>query len=245
MTETYDTFGQFLVSCHDMVDTLEIIEREDGYIRTGDGTRYFTPYDEWPAHQKTAIGLVEGKVLDVGCGAGSHAIYCQDRGHSVVGIDISAPVIQVARQRGLHVGKVMSVKDIEPTLGTFDTIMMMGNNFGIFGDCRSAKMLLNRFYEMTSPTARIIAETKDPHQTTVKCHKDYHKRNSERGRMSGQVRMRIRYRDLNTPWFDYLYVSKAELTQILEGTGWHVESYIDTSGPGYIVVLRKIGNGLS
>lgn len=237
--ETQDTFGQFLVSCHRMEDTLEIIERDDGFIRVGDGSRYFTSPDDWPSHQKLAIKHVNGKVLDVGCGAGSHSIYCQNQGHSVLGIDISPPAIQVAQRRGLRDGKVMSVSEVDPSLGTFDTILMLGNNFGTFGDGKSAKRLLKQFHSMTSPSGRIIAETKDPHQTAEQCHKEYHKRNRALGRLSGQIRIRIRYKNYNTPWFDYLYVSKIEMKQIIEGTGWHIGNYIDTPGPGYIAVLEK------
>jgi len=40
-------------------------------------------------------------------------------------------------------------------------------------------------------------------------------------------------------WFDYLFVSKKELEQIIEGTGWEIRKYIDSQNAVYIVVLKK------
>ena len=57
--------------------------------------------------------------------------------------------------------------------------------------------------------------------------------------MSGQVRIRVRFKNLKTPWFDYLFVSKEEMVQIVDGTGWHVEEFLDSGRAGYIGVLSK------
>jgi hypothetical protein len=38
--------------------------------------------------------------------------------------------------------------------------------------------------------------------------------------MPGQIRIRVRFRERATPWFDYLMVSQSELKQLLDGTGW-------------------------
>jgi hypothetical protein len=57
--------------------------------------------------------------------------------------------------------------------------------------------------------------------------------------MSGQVRIRIRYRDLATPWFDYLFLSRPELAELVEGTGWSLARTIEDDGPLYVAVLEK------
>jgi hypothetical protein len=48
----------------------------------------------------------------------------------------------------------------------------------------------------------------------------------------------VRYRDLATPWFDYLMVGTRELRDILDGTGWTLERTID-SDDTYIAVIGK------
>ena len=93
---------------------------------------------------------------------------------------------------------------------------------------------------MTSGSAKIIVETLDPYQTADPCHLAYHQFNRDHGRMSGQLRLRVHYREYTTQWFDYLFVSKAELEDILEETVWQVERYIDSANtPHYVAVLSK------
>lgn len=239
MNRSQDAFGQLLLSCLQGKETLEIIERDDGFIEAGYGDRYFTSYEDWPSHHVTAMRYVSGRVLDVGCGAGSHSIYCQEQGYRVMGIDVSPGAIQVSRHRGLRHGRVMSVTQVSASLGVFDTILMLGGNFGTLGNLERASRLLKRFHRMTTPTARIIAESRDPYLTTESVHRAYHKGNRSRGRMSGQVRIRVRFKNLKTPWFDYLFVSKEEMVQIVDGTGWHVEEFLDSGRAGYIGVLSK------
>ena len=93
---------------------------------------------------------------------------------------------------------------------------------------------------MTSGQGRIIGETLDPYGTTNPLHLDYHERNRQKSRMSGQVRIRVRFRKYVGQWFDYLFVSKEEMEDILEGTGWGVKRYMDSDGPVYIAVIEKV-----
>ena len=183
--------------------------------------------------------LVQGRVLDIGCGAGRHALYCQQKGHSVVAIDQSPLAIKVCRKRGVKKAKVLGITQVSRALGTFDTILMMGNNFGLFGSASRTRWLLRRFKAATSPHARILAECLDPYTTDNPYHLDYHGYNRSRGRMSGQLRIRIRYKTHATPWFDYLFVSRDEMRELIEGTGWRIVRFIEPRGGRYVAVLEK------
>ena len=88
----------------------------------------------------------------------------------------------------------------------------------------------------------IIAETRDPYKTDNPAHLRYHERNRRRGRMGGQIRMRHRFRQYVGKWFDYLFVSKEEMKEILEGTGWTAEIFIEPEEPEdsqYIAIIKK------
>ncbi len=61
-----------------------------------------------------------------------------------------------------------------------------------------------------------------------------------RGRIGGQVRLRVRYKTYATAWFDYLLVSKEEMRRIVQGTGWRVTRFIDSGSPSYIGVIEKV-----
>jgi len=77
--------------------------------------------------------FVKGRVLDIGCGAGRHSLYLQKKGFDVLGIDSSPLAIKVCKLRGLEKAKVMAIEDINFKPDSFDRIIMMGNNFGLFG----------------------------------------------------------------------------------------------------------------
>jgi hypothetical protein len=66
------------------------------------------------------------------------------------------------------------------------------------------------------------------YDTSNPVHLKYHETNRKKGRMSGQIRLRVRFKQYADRWYDYLMVSKQEMGEILEGTGWKVEKYIDS-----------------
>jgi len=133
----------------------------------------------------------------------------------------------------------MSIDQVKFKPNSFDTIIMMGNNFGLFGSLKKARRLLKRFHSMTSQDALIIAETRDPYQTDNPDHLEYQEYNRNRGRMSGQLRLRIRFKRYVTPWFNYLLVSKEELQEIMDGTGWKVQGYLDGGNSIYVALMDK------
>jgi len=241
MVSDDDAFGHALFDYMQGKEVDDIIERDDGLItKSGGPGMYFVSYDEWPEIEQKAMDFAAGRVLDIGCGAGRHALYLQDHGLEVLGIDISPLVVEVARTRGLHNAQVCPATQIGSRLGQFDTILMMGNNFGLFANPKRARWLLRRLFGMTSDDARIIASSSDPYETENPDHLKYHEMNRRRGRMPGQVRIRFRYRTLKDKWFDYLFVSKAEMEKILHGTGWFIKNTIDSEGSHYISIFKKV-----
>lgn len=220
----------------------EIVERDDGFLSHGrfGGELYFSEYRKWDQIDKAAMKHVKGRVLDIGCGAGRHSLYLQGKGFNVTGIDNSPLAIKVCRARGLKKARLMPIKEIDQFKpNSFDTVIMMGNNFGLFGSFKLAKSLLKKLHRITSPAALIIASTRDPYTTKDPGHLVYHERNRKRGRMPGQLRLRIRFKGYIGNWFDYLLVSKDELTEILNGTGWTIRSFIDGNDGQYVMLLGK------
>jgi SAM-dependent methyltransferase len=218
----------------------EIVERDSGFVSIGAGPElYFAPFESWRTHEREAMPWVGGRVLDVGCGAGRVVLHLQNEGMDVVGFDLSPLAIEVCRRRGAMNVEVRSVSHIGLDLGTFDTVVMLGSNFGLLGSWSRGRRLLRRLASMTTGDARIIATTRDPHATEDDADLAYLQRNKRRGRMPGQWRIRIRYRDLKTPWFDYLTLSRSEMEEMLIGTGWHVTRFLDGPSGRYTAVLVK------
>lgn len=237
-----DAYGQEIWAYFKGKKVFEIIERDDGYFDAWEGTKkYFSEYKDWDEHEKKAINFAKGRILDIGCGVGRHSLYLQKKGFDVMGIDDSSLAIKVCKLRGLKKPKVMSINEIEKFRPeSFDTIIMLGNNFGLFGNFKKAKILLKKIYKITVPNALIIAETLDPYKTDNPFHLEYHKFNRKRGRAAGQTRIRIRFEKYVGRWFEYLFVSKKEMKKILNGTGWKVKKFIDSKNSHYIAILEKV-----
>jgi SAM-dependent methyltransferase len=179
-------------------------------------------------------------VLDVGCGAGRVALHLQERGHDVVGIDLSPLAIEVSRRLGVKDARELAVTHVSRELGQFDTFVMFGNNFGLMGSRRRAPWLLRRFRSISNEGAQILAESVNPYKTDNPVHLAFHERNRKRGRMGGQLRIRIRHETYSTPWFDYLLASPEEMAELAEGTGWELRRVIDEGEHVYVGVLERV-----
>jgi SAM-dependent methyltransferase len=235
-----DAFGHALMDHLMGRETLPVmLERNDGLVDTEFVPGYFTEFRRWSSLERSAMRSVQGRVLDVGCGAGRVALHLQRRGHAVVGIDVSALAVKVCALRGVEVVRAMPVTQVDGRLGAFDTIVMMGNNLGLLASRERAGWLLRRFHRLTTERGRIIATSLDAARTMNPDHLSYQRTNRRRGRMPGQVRLRARYRTLATPWFDYLFMSPDELEAITQGTGWHVARLLMGDGPEYVALLEK------
>jgi SAM-dependent methyltransferase len=240
LTDQQDAFGHEIYDYYHSKSGFEIVERDDGLFVPSFGPEmYFREYPDWPASEREAIWYAQSKVLDIGCGAGRHSLYLQNKGFDVLGVDNSPLAIEVCKARGLQNAQVCPITQVSRRLGIFDTILMLGNNFSLVGNPKRARWLLRRFYHMTTKNARIIAQTRDPYQTDLPEHLEYHARNRERGKMSGEARIRVRYKKYVTPWIDFLMLSKDELGAILEGTDWQAKEFIDGEDGVYIAIIKK------
>jgi SAM-dependent methyltransferase len=186
------------------------------------------------------MGLVRGRVLDLGCGAGRHALWLQERGREVVAIDVSPGAVEVARLRGVRDVRLLALDQIGPDLGLFDTVLMLCGNFGLFGTEQRARRLLRRLARMTTPRGCLLADTVDPSRTNEPDHLAYQARNRARRRAPGQVRIRIRYRRLATPWFELLNVSPEEMAALAEPAGWRLTSVVPSGGSSYLAALELL-----
>lgn len=216
---------------------IEVIERDDGLINGAPADHYLGEPSEWQPHDHRALRLCRGHVLDIGCGAGRTAVELQRRGIAVTGLDTSPGAIEIARKRGLRDTVVNTVDGYARASARYDTFLLLGNNLGLFGGRERAPQLLAALASLANPGARIVAQGTDPYGTTDPVHVAYHERNRARGRLGGQLRLRLRYRLLATEWFDYLQCTPEEFESLLAGTRWRLTSVDREDRPYYLAVV--------
>ncbi|MCF6133355.1 class I SAM-dependent methyltransferase [Flavobacterium wongokense] len=119
----------------------------------------FRSYNDMPKLEKKALQLAKGKVLDVGCGAGSHALYLEEKGFEVKAIDISANAVKASELRGLKDVQVQNVLDVKSE--KFDTILLLMNGTGIFGTLAETSKYLQQLKSLLNPDGQILIDSSD------------------------------------------------------------------------------------
>lgn len=118
----------------------------------------FRGFSEMPKIEQTALLLAKGKILDVGCGAGSHSLYLQKKGLSIKSIDISKGAIETCKLRGLKNAHVLNVLD---ETETFDTILMLMNGSGFFESLERTPHVLNHLKGLLKKNGQIFIDSSD------------------------------------------------------------------------------------
>jgi SAM-dependent methyltransferase len=118
----------------------------------------FRSYNEMPKIEQQALKLSKGKILDVGCGAGSHSLYLQEKELPVKAIDISKGAIEVCKKRGVINTELIALLDEKET---FDTILLLMNGTGIFQTLQDLPKYLNHLKSLLNKNGRILIDSSD------------------------------------------------------------------------------------
>lgn len=235
-----DAFGLALLDYweHGSEARSHFIERDDGLLETIDTAVLFTQESPWSLAEATVGERAGLRVLDVGAGAGRHALPLQEAGHEVVALDISPGAVEVCRRRGMRetfTGTVFELAETNPE--PFHTFLLCGNNYGLLESPDHAPRFLGALAELAAPGAEIIGTCIDPFATDEPLHLAYHELNRSRGRLPGQIRLRARWTEVATPWFDYLFVPVQGLEKLADSAGWELVAYELGPRP-YLAILR-------
>ena len=118
----------------------------------------FRNFDQMPAIEQKALQLATGRILDVGCGAGSHSLYLQQQSKEVVSIDISEKAIQACRLRGVAHPLKMDVMEVTEK---FDTILLLMNGTGIFETLKQSTSYLIKLKSLLNENGQILIDSSD------------------------------------------------------------------------------------
>ena len=176
-----------------------------------------------------------GRVLDIGAGAGCHALALQERGIEVKAIDISPLSCEVMSERGIK--DVECVNLFDPQLhGKYDTLLLLMNGTGIAGKLERLPSLLNRLKELLADGGQILVDSSDLKYIYE----------NEDGSMDidlnapyyGEVDYQMQYKNVKGEPFDWLYTDPALLASISKQCGLQCE--IVAEGEHYDYLARLI-----
>ena len=119
----------------------------------------FREFKDMPDIEQKALSLCSGQVLDVGCGAGSHALYLQNMGISVTGLDASKGAIEVSKLRGLKNAIHGNLEDYQGQ--QFDTILVLMNGVGLAGTLNGLEQFFTKLKSLLKDNGQILLDSSD------------------------------------------------------------------------------------
>jgi len=195
----------------------------------------FRTFEEMPKMEQKALELAKGKVLDVGCGAGSHSLYLQNQLNlEVSSIDISANAIKACELRGLKNAKVQDLMDLETQ--KFDTILLLMNGTGIFGKLKNVSQYLQKLKSLLIENGQILIDSSDIIYMFDE-DEDGGKWISSENDYYGEVTFDISYKGENEDTFDWLYLDYNTLQNAAVANGLQCELILEGEHFDYLARL--------
>ena len=134
----------------------------DIWVQSPGGQRLSLPIQRWLDEANTCdaamLDFCDGPTLDVGCGPGRLSRALADRGHEILGIDLSAEAVRIARDRGVQALQSDVFAPL-PSEGCWSSVLLADGNIGIGGDPCA---LLRRCTELIAPGGRVVVEVEPP-----------------------------------------------------------------------------------
>ena len=180
----------------------------------------FRNLEEMPILEQKALSLAKGKVLDVGAGAGCHALALQAQSIAVKAIDISPLSCEAMELRGVMNAECINLFDEHLETG-FDTILLLMNGTGIAGKTENLPALFNRLKALLKKGGQILIDSSDIKY--IYENEDGSFDINLNAAYYGEVDYQMVYKDVKGDSFDWLYVDFPLLKSIAESCGLHGE----------------------
>ena len=194
----------------------------------------FRDFKEMPKLEQKALSLSKGKVLDVGCGAGSHSLYLQEKGFDVTSIDISPNAIKACELRGLKKAKVQDVMALENE--KFDTILLLMNGAGMCGKLKNITKFLQKLKSLLTENGQILVDSSDIIYM-FDDDEDGGKWIPGDSAYYGEVQFKVSYKGETEKPFDWMYIDYNTLQNAAISNGLSCELIIEGEHFDYLARL--------
>lgn len=196
----------------------------DDYIET---SYLFRTYKDFPEVEKLAMQYANGRILDIGCGAGSHSLYLKSIGANVEALDISPYITGVLNAKGIksHLSDILNFKPKQK----YDTLLLLMNGLGIAGKRDHIHDFFNHLKSIITPNGQIILES---------CSTDYlFDDPKEAEGFSGEILYQMEYKDIKGSPFYWLYLPFEDLELYADECGLKAEILFKSKSSAYLAKL--------
>jgi SAM-dependent methyltransferase len=192
---------------------------------------YFREAEDMPELEWIALQQCRGKVLDIGAGAGSHALVLQQMGLDITALDISSKAAAVMQRRGVK--KILCQDFFELETGSFDTLLLLMNGIGLAGTLNGLRNFLAKAKSLLRPGGRLIFDSSDiayMYDGKIPKTSDYY----------GEILYQYEYRKQQSDWFKWLFIDRKTLSAIALSEGWHTEVLFGDEWDQYLVKCQPL-----
>jgi SAM-dependent methyltransferase len=190
---------------------------------------YFRNYEAMPELEQLALDLCSGKVLDIGAGAGSHALTLQERGTDVTAVDISEGAATVMMARGVR--KVLCDDVFTLKAQKYDTLLLLMNGIGLCGSMEGLQQFLIKAKKLIKKGGQLLFDSSD----VAYLYEDGEP--MPENRYYGEIDCCYEYRRQKSDWFSWLYIDRDTLRTTAEAQGWRMELLMEDETGQYLVRL--------
>ncbi|WP_112377293.1 class I SAM-dependent methyltransferase [Flagellimonas maritima] len=180
----------------------------------------FRSFDEMPRLEQKALELAKGNVLDIGCGAGSHTLYLQNKGLNVSALDSSKGAMKVCEKRGVK--KMIHSKILDFEYFKFDTLLLLMNGIGLAGKIIDLGYFLKHLKTLLNPNGQILLDSSDIIYMFDK-DEDGGFWVPDTGSYYGEVTFTMEYKGQKSSPFEWLYIDFNTLKKVCKSNGFNCE----------------------
>jgi SAM-dependent methyltransferase len=193
---------------------------------------YFRDMESMPDLEWTALHQCRGRILDIGAGAGSHALALQEMKLDITALDISPLSAAVMRARGVKnvINEDLFLLNTETR---YDTLLLLMNGIGLSGTLNGLRLFLAKARTLLNPGGQLIFDSSDIaylYNGKPPASPDYY----------GEILYQYEYRRQRSDWFNWLFIDRKTLTTIATEEGWQVGLIFEDPYDQYLVRCRPM-----
>jgi SAM-dependent methyltransferase len=182
---------------------------------------FFREPADFPPLERRALELCRGRVLDVGAGAGCHALALQDQGLEVTAIEVAPELVQVLRARGVRDARVATWMDLQSE--PYDTVLIMMNGVGLAETLGGLRPFFRRLRDLLRPGGQVLADSTDVRVYMEPKAGETGRLRRPDGRYLGELHFQLEFDGKKGAPFSQLYVDPDTLARYAAEEGWGCE----------------------